>query len=100
MIKPVVVDLEVDAILIMGHYYHFFFYSEKELDLQYLNFFGKNYKWVWDLRTLAQFQGSEMYPGLLQDFKEGYIKFIKLPPLLVQLRFPIRGPPTQQGPNQ
>ena len=55
MIKPVVVDLEVDAILIMGHYYHFFFYSEKELDLQYLKFFGKNYKWVWDLRTLAQF---------------------------------------------
>ena len=23
---------------------------------------------MWDLRTLAQFQGSEMSPGLFQDF--------------------------------
>ena len=29
---------------------------------------------VWDLRTLAQFQGSEMFPGLFQDFMDGYIK--------------------------
>ena len=27
-----------------------------------------------DLRTLAQFQGSEMSPGLFQDFMDGYIK--------------------------
>ena len=27
-----------------------------------------------DLMTLAQFQGSEMYPGSFQDFMEGYIK--------------------------
>ena len=30
--------------------------------------------WVWNLRTLAQFQESEMSPGLLQDFMNGYIK--------------------------
>ena len=29
---------------------------------------------VWDLRTLAQFQGSEMFPRLIQDFIDGYIK--------------------------
>ena len=30
--------------------------------------------WVWGLRTLAQFQGSEMFPGLFQDLKDWYIK--------------------------
>ena len=30
--------------------------------------------WVWDLTTLAQFQGSKMFPGLCQDFMDGYIK--------------------------
>ena len=25
--------------------------------------------WVWDLRTLAQFQGSEVSPGLWMDIK-------------------------------
>ena len=31
--------------------------------------------WVWDLRTLAQFQESEMaIPGLFQDFMDGYVK--------------------------
>ena len=30
--------------------------------------------WVWDLRTLAQFEGSKMSPGLFQDFMDGYIK--------------------------
>ena len=30
--------------------------------------------WVWDLRTLAQFQGSEMFQELFQDFMDGYIK--------------------------
>ena len=29
---------------------------------------------VWNLRALAKFQGSEMYPGLFQDFMNGYIK--------------------------
>ena len=29
---------------------------------------------MWDLITLAQFQGSEMSPGLFQDFMDGYIK--------------------------
>ena len=28
---------------------------------------------VWDLRTLAQFQVSEMSPWLFQDFMDGYI---------------------------
>ena len=30
--------------------------------------------WVWDFGTLAKFQGSEMFPGLFQDFMDGYIK--------------------------
>ena len=30
--------------------------------------------WVLDLRTLAQFQGSGMFPGSFQDFLDGYIK--------------------------
>ena len=38
--------------------------------------------WKWDLITLAQFQGSEMSPGLFQDFMDGYIKPVD-PPLLV-----------------
>ena len=29
---------------------------------------------MWDLITLAQFHGSEMSPGLFQDFMDGYIK--------------------------
>ena len=55
---------------------------------------------MWDLRTLVQFQGSEISPGLLHDFMDGYIKFLRLPALLVQLRLPISGTPTQQSPNQ
>ena len=41
MIKPVVVDLEVDVILMMSYYYNFFFYSQKELGFtkSYLQFF-------------------------------------------------------------
>ena len=30
--------------------------------------------WVWILRALAQFKGSERSPELLQDFEDGYIK--------------------------
>ena len=55
------------------------------------NFFENSYKSAWDLRTLAQFQGSEISPGSLQDFMSGYIKFLRLPPLLVQPWFLIRG---------
>ena len=29
---------------------------------------------MWDLITLAQFQGSEMSPGLVKDFIDGYVK--------------------------
>ena len=29
--------------------------------------------WVWDLITLAQFPGSEMSPGLFQDFMDVYV---------------------------
>ena len=43
---------------------------------------------------------NEMSPGLFQDFMDGYIKFLRLLPLLVQLQIPIRGTPTQQGPMQ
>ena len=28
-------------------------------------------KWVWDLRTFAQFSGSEMSPWLFQDLVDG-----------------------------
>ena len=52
------------------------------------------------LRTLAQFQECENSLGLLQEFIDEYTKFLRLAPLLVQLRLPIRGTPTQQGPNQ
>ena len=31
-----------------------------------------------DLRTFAEFQGSEMSPGILQDFANGYIKLSTL----------------------
>ena len=30
------------------------------------------------LRTFAEFQGSEMSPGILQDFTNGYIKLSTL----------------------
>ena len=29
---------------------------------------------VWDLRTLEQFQGIEMSPGLFQEFMDVYLK--------------------------
>ena len=29
---------------------------------------------MWDLRILAQLQGSQMFQGLFQDFIDGYIK--------------------------
>ena len=62
MIKPMVVDLEVDVTLVDGFYYYSFLYSQEKLGFtkSYLHFFSKSYKWVWDLRTLAHFQGSEM----------------------------------------
>ena len=31
--------------------------------------------WVWDMRILGQFQGSEMSPGLFKNFMDGCIKF-------------------------
>ena len=33
---------------------------------------------MWDLRTLAQFQRSEMSPGLFQDFRDRYIRLFPL----------------------
>ena len=30
--------------------------------------------WVWDLITLALFPGSDMSPGLFQDFVDVYIR--------------------------
>ena len=30
--------------------------------------------WVWDLKTLAQLQGSEMSQGLFKDYKNAYVK--------------------------
>ena len=97
-----VVDFEVDATL-GGGFYYCFFYSQNEsgfTNLYLYFFFKKSCKWVWDLRTLAQFQTSKMSPGLLQDFMNGYIKFLRLCSLLVQLWFPISGTPSQLFPNQ
>ena len=99
MIKPVVVDLEVDTTL--GDVTVSFIHKKDQVFLSHIcSFFEKSQKIVCDLRTLAQFQGSEMPLGLLQDFIEGYIKFLRLHPLLFQLWFPIKGTPTQQGPYQ
>ena len=36
---------------------------------------------MWHLRTLAQFQESEMSPELFQDFMNGYMKPEDSPPL-------------------
>ena len=47
--------------------------------------------WVWDLRTLVQFQGSQMLPGLFKDFMDGYIKFWGSFSLLVELQVPNLG---------
>ena len=33
---------------------------------------------MWDLITLAQFQRSEMAPGLFQDFTDGVYKTLRL----------------------
>ena len=71
MIKSMVVDLEVDATLDDGFYYYCFFYSQKELGftksyLHFFFFFEKSYTRVWDLRTLAHFQGSEMSPDRIR----------------------------------
>ena len=45
MIKPMVVDLEIDATISDGFYYCCFFYSQKELGFtkSYLHFFEKSY---------------------------------------------------------
>ena len=60
MIKPMVVDLEVDPTCSDGLYYYCFFYSLKELGFtkSYLQFFEKSYNRVWDLRTFAQVSGK------------------------------------------
>ena len=66
-----VIEIEVDATFGDGFYYHCFFYSQKELGFteSYLQLlFEKSYKWMWDLKTFAQIQGSETSTGLFQDF--------------------------------
>ena len=40
----------------------------------FLFYWGLMRFWVWNLRTLAQFQESEISPGLFQDFMDGYKK--------------------------
>ena len=39
---------------------------------------------MWDLITLAQFQRSEMAPGLFQDFTDGVYETLRLSPLVVE----------------
>ena len=64
MIKPMVVDFEVDSSLSDGFHYYCFFYSQEPLGFtkSHLHFFEKSYTWVWDLRTLAHLQRNEMSP--------------------------------------
>ena len=60
-----VVDLDVDATLGDGFYYCCCFLFSKRIrfyDVIFTFFLKKSYKWMWDLRTLAYFQGSEMFP--------------------------------------
>ena len=52
-----------------------------------------------DLIIPGQIQGSEISPGLFQDFMEGYMKFLKLLQLLVELRVLSKGISTQQFSN-
>ena len=64
MIKPMVVDLEVDATLGDGFYYCSFIHKKNQVLLSniYTFFFEKSYTRVWNLTTLAHFQGIERYP--------------------------------------
>ena len=64
MIKPMAVDFKVDATLGDGFYYYSFIHKNNQVLLSHIYiFFGKSYKWMWNLKTLAQFQESEMYQG-------------------------------------
>ena len=40
--------------------------------------------WMWDLRTFAQFKGSEVPPGLFQEFMDGHIHFFNFVPGVTQ----------------
>ena len=51
---------------------------------------------MWDLRTLGQFHGSGMPPGLFEDFMDAYAKCLRLPLSLAELWFTISVTPTQQ----
>ena len=39
---------------------------------------------MWDLRTFAQFNGSEVPPGLFQEFMDGYIYIFNFVPGVTQ----------------
>ena len=39
---------------------------------------------MWDLRTFAQFKGSEVPPGLFQEFMDGHIHFLNFVPGVTQ----------------
>ena len=68
MIMPMVAVLEDDATLGDAFYYYcFFIHKKNQVLLSHIhNFFEKAYKQVWDLRTLAHFQGSEMFPDVIR----------------------------------
>ena len=52
------------------------------------------------MRTLAHFQVSEISPGLFQGFIDGYINFLRLPPLLAEQQVPNKGTSTHLFPNR
>ena len=87
MIKPMVVDLEVDPTCSDGLYYYCFFYSLKELGFtkSYLQFSEKSYNRVWDLRTFAQVSGKWNVSRVVTRLygMNGYIKCLRPLPLLV-----------------
>ena len=54
--------------------------------------------WEWDLRTLWQFQGSEIQ-GCSKTLWMGIQDCFGTPPILIELRVPNRGTPTQGEPS-
>ena len=93
MIKPMVVDLEVDATLDDGFYYYCFFYSQKELGFtkSYLHFFffEKSYTRVWDLRR-SESNIPRWNQGLSGIIYKEFLLFIVTPPFHVCTSIPKR----------
>ena len=101
MIKPMVVELEVDANLGDEFYYYCFFYSEKELGFtkSYMQLFWKKLQMGVGFENTCIFLGKWNVSRFVTRLYGWEHKILRLLPLLVQVRFPIRETFTQQGPN-